>query len=244
MQKLTPTEPMQHCEYNVMANVHPETSQPNDVEFDWLSDVSDGESDYSIGDMSIISEVESDHNDNVDVEDDGEDATEDDVFQIGQDGLEEVELVTQDTSNPNSLAVRLFEGGNCEHSPETNSLAPNTDDCMQHTLQVEAGAIQESSLVYSTTNEVSTNTTSVSTDGYGYVVVIDNLDMNIRRSFQRINRSTESMHFCHAYAVLNRFDTSGLEDGPPSAVPSYDVILPDLSDLKLILDDFKVLVSR
>jgi len=67
--------------------------------------------------------------------------------------------------------------------------------------------------------------------------------MNVRRSFQRINRSTESMHFCHAYAVLNRFDTSGLEDGAPSGVLSCEVILPDLSDLKLIMNDFKVLVS-
>jgi len=88
-QKLIPTEPLQHYKHNAIANLHSETSQH---EFDWLSDVSDGESDYSIGDLSIISEAESDHDDNIDVEDDGEDATEVDVFQIGQDGLEEVEL--------------------------------------------------------------------------------------------------------------------------------------------------------
>jgi len=63
---------------------------------------------------------------------------------------------------------------------------------------------------------VSHDSCTTSTDGYGYVIVIDNLDMNVRRSFQRINWSTESMHFCHAYAVLNRFDTLGLEDRPPS----------------------------
>ena len=175
-QKLTPTEPLQHYEHNVIANLHSETSQH---EFDWLSDVSDGESDYSIGDVSIISEAESDHDDNIDVEDDGEDATEVDVFQIGQDGLEEVELVTQDISDPNSLAVRLFESRNCDHSSETNLFVPNTDDCMQHTVQVEAGAIQESSIVRTTTNGEGTDTTSESTDGYGYVLVIDNLDMNV-----------------------------------------------------------------
>jgi len=240
-QKLTPTEPLQHYEHNAIANLRSETSQHK---FDWLSDVSDGESDYSIGDVSIISEAESDHDDNIDAEDDGKDATEVDVFKIDQDGLEEVELVTQDISDPNSLAVRLFESANCDHSSETNLVVPNTDDCMQHTVQVEAGAIQESSIVRTTTNEEGTDTTSESTDGYGYVLVIDNLDMNVRRSFQRINQSTESMHICHAYALLNRFDTSGLEDRRPSSVPSYDVILPNLSDLKLVLDDFKVLVSR
>ena len=81
-------------------------------------------------------------------------------------------------------------------------------------------------------------------DDNGYVLVIDNLNMNVRRSFQRINRSTESIHFCHAYAVLNRFDTSGLEDGPPSGVLSYEVVLPNMTDLQQILNDFKVLVSR
>jgi len=31
------------------------------------------------------------------------------MFQISQDGLDEVEFVSQDTSDPGSLAVRLFE---------------------------------------------------------------------------------------------------------------------------------------
>ena len=52
------------------------------------------------------------------------------------------------------------------------------------------------------------------------------------------------MHFCHAYAVLNRFDTSGLEDGRPSGVLSYEVVLPNMTDLQQIVDDFKVLVLR
>jgi len=84
-----------------------------------------------------------------------------------------------DISDPNSLAVRLFESGNCDHSSETNLPVPNTDGCMQHTVQVEAGAIQESSIVRTTTNGEGTDTTSESTDGYGYVLVIDNLDMNV-----------------------------------------------------------------
>ena len=50
---------------------------------------------------------------------------------------------------------------------------------------------------------VAGSNTGATTDSHGYVVVIDNLDMNVRRSFQRIDRTTESYHFCHAYAVLN-----------------------------------------
>jgi len=52
------------------------------------------------------------------------------------------------------------------------------------------------------------------------------------------------MHFCHAYTVLNRFDTSGLEGRSPSKVLTYKVVLPDINNLHQILDDFKVLVSR
>jgi len=41
-----------------------------------------------------------------------------------------------------------------------------------------------------------------------------------------------------------RFDTSRLEDEPPSGVLTCEVVLPDINDLCQILDDFKVLVSR
>ena len=42
--------------------------------------------------------------------------------------------------------------------------------------------------------------------------------MNVRRGFQRIDRTTESYHFCHAHATLNRVDTSELDDGPSSGI--------------------------
>ena len=32
-------------------------------------------------------------------------------------------------------------------------------------------------------------------------MVIDNIDMNIRRSEQRMGRTTKSYHYCHGYAV-------------------------------------------
>ena len=34
----------------------------------------------------------------------------------------------------------------------------------------------------------------------GFTIVIDNLDKNIRRSFQRIDFQTRSLHICNAYA--------------------------------------------
>ncbi|XP_065900155.1 uncharacterized protein [Dysidea avara] len=79
------------------------------------------------------------------------------------------------------------------------------------------------------------------TDTYGYVLAIDNLDMNVRCSFQRVDRTTQSMHLCHAYAALNRIDTSGLEDGSMSGILSPAVVLPNAQDLQRLIDDFKLL---
>ena len=76
------------------------------------------------------------------------------------------------------------------------------------------------------------------------MMVMDNVDMNVRRSFQRCDRTTTSYHFCHVYGLLNRIDSSSLSDGPPSGNLSSDMVLPNSSDLKRIMGDFAVLVSR
>ena len=236
-------EPLQHSKHNVVMDQLGE-AQHSEFEFDWLTDIpTDEESDYSIDDISVISDCES-NDDDVDVDDQGEDATEADVFKIRQDGLDEVEFVSKDTGNPSNLAVRLFEAEDRDVRLETEELVPSS---IQESVQAKVGATQERSIACtpgSNVTSASNDSCATSTDGYGYVIVIDNLDMNVRRSFQRIDRSTESIHFCHAFAVLNRFDTSGLEDGPPSGVLSYEVVLPDMSDLQVILNDFEVLVSR
>ena len=75
-------------------------------------------------------------------------------------------------------------------------------------------------------------------------MVMDNVDMNVRRSFQQCDRTTTSYHFCHVYGLLNQIDSSSLSDGPPSGNLSSDMVLPNSSDLKRIMGDFAVLVSR
>jgi len=41
-----------------------------------------------------------------------------------------------------------------------------------------------------------------------FVLVMDNIDMNARRSDQRDDRTTSSYHFCHAFALLNRVNST------------------------------------
>ena len=78
----------------------------------------------------------------------------------------------------------------------------------------------------------------------GYTLVIDNIDMNIRRSEQRMGRTTKSYHYCHGYAVKNRVNSTSLTDGPPSGVLSAEKVLPSKIDMDKIMDEFKVIVSR
>ena len=87
----------------------------------------DEESDYSIDEVSLISECESeylDNGENIDVDDD-EDSTELDVFQIDPSGLigGEVELVSDD---PNNYTVQLFEPVDCHQIPEFDVDAANS----------------------------------------------------------------------------------------------------------------------
>jgi len=91
--------------------------------------------------------------------------------------------------------------------------------------------------------ELVTNTPIFDTDTYGYVLVIDNLDMNVRRSFQRVDRTTQSLHLCHAFAALNRIDTSGMEDGFMSGILSSAIVPPNAQDLQRLFDDFEVFIS-
>ena len=81
-------------------------------------------------------------------------------------------------------------------------------------------------------------------DNCGFVLVTDNVDKNIQRSFQRENRQTVSLHYCHSCAIKNRVDISGLSDKPSSAEITVETFLPSNSDLAKLLNDFEVLVSR
>ena len=78
----------------------------------------------------------------------------------------------------------------------------------------------------------------------GFVIVGDNIDKNVRPSFQRADRKTESWHCFHSYAVYNRVNVSKLSDSMPSGEVSVTSVLPNKQDLQKIFKDFEVLISR
>ena len=75
-----------------------------------------------------------------------------------------------------------------------------------------------------------------------YKIVGDNIDKNVRPSYQRIDISTRSLHYFRSYAVRDRVDTAGMSE-KPLINPSPGSILPSASDSSLIFNDFKVLIS-
>lgn len=89
------------------------------------------------------------------------------------------------------------------------------------------------------------DTTSVSgSKCKGYVIVVDNVDKNLRPSHQREDRQTKSLHITHSYAVKNRVDVSMLSDEPPSAIVSPDLFLLTEDDVAKILKELEVFATR
>jgi len=78
----------------------------------------------------------------------------------------------------------------------------------------------------------------------GFKIIGDNIDKNLRRSFQRCVRQTISLHYFHSCAVGDRIDFSHLSDvAPESDVMDPSTILPNAVDLDAIKREFQVLIS-
>ena len=78
----------------------------------------------------------------------------------------------------------------------------------------------------------------------GFKLIGDNIDKNIRRSFQTIDSTTLSLHYFHTYALLDRVDFSGLSDEPRTGEIDFNMLIPSKEDVKKMKDIFIILVSR
>lgn len=79
----------------------------------------------------------------------------------------------------------------------------------------------------------------------GFKICADNLDKNLRASYQRLHEQTQSLHYFHSYAALDRVNISALSDDRPQAVvvdPSS--FLPTDADLQALHQEFQILISR
>lgn len=86
---------------------------------------------------------------------------------------------------------------------------------------------------------------SVAQEWCGFKVVGDNVDKNIRPSFQRYDRQTLSLHYFHSYAIKDRVNLQSCSDLAPTN-PSIDgtTLIPSEEDIGLFTSDAEILVAR
>lgn len=82
----------------------------------------------------------------------------------------------------------------------------------------------------------------------GFKIVGDNVDKNVRPSFQRQEHQTRSLHHFHAYAVRDRVSCSSLSDNP-KAEPSptsinVDIFLMTPQEWDHFKEDCSILITR
>ena len=79
----------------------------------------------------------------------------------------------------------------------------------------------------------------------GYKILGDNIDKNIRVSFQRIDHQTKSVHYFHTFAVKDQIDFSTLSESSPHDIKvNLTTLLPGSMDLATLLNKLQVIVSR
>ena len=79
----------------------------------------------------------------------------------------------------------------------------------------------------------------------GYAVIGDNIDKNVRPSYQRQDRTTQSLHYFHSYSLKNRINIFEMSDRRPSSIDiSPTNILPSQLDITMMIKEYGVLISR
>ena len=70
------------------------------------------------------------------------------------------------------------------------------------------------------------------------------MDKNVHASYQCIGHSTQSLHYFHTYAALDRVDFSGLSDEPPPlSIVDPLSFLPSEDDISVVERDMCTLIS-
>ena len=81
-----------------------------------------------------------------------------------------------------------------------------------------------------------------------YIITGDNLDKSIKPKFMTIEHQTQSLHYFHAYAALNRLSFGDLTEDVPTSRLLRSLnpgdFLPSLDDCEKLRDNYAVLMAR
>lgn len=82
----------------------------------------------------------------------------------------------------------------------------------------------------------------------GYTLCGDNIDKNVKRRYQRSDKTTVSLHYFHMYAIKNRVDFSQLSDEAKDSIGGIEdnsvQLMPSVSNDQTMRKNVAVLVSR
>ena len=80
---------------------------------------------------------------------------------------------------------------------------------------------------------------------FDHKFVIDNINKNIKPSFERNKHKGLSLHYVHGYAVKSGVSRFGLSNHPPSdCTPDPTVMLPSSSDITALKDECIILAAQ
>ncbi len=154
--------------------------------------------------------------------------------------LSDISAFDDSTSDWSDVGNGEEEGSDKEQDQEGSLLELSSDDNDQLS-NLTSGTDQSSRIAQSTVASQS----SFLERWEGYKLVGDNIDKNFRASYQRVDRTTQSFHYFHVYAVLDRVDFSGLSDVVPGTSTVDPIsLMPSDADLSSVKRDMSILISR
>ena len=110
------------------------------------------------------------------------------------------------------------------------STAPTSSTNASHVGNIEPESVQQ--------------TSSTLPKWHGFKLVGDNIDKNVRPSFSRSDKSTQSLHCFHYYAALDRVNLSSFSDATPNMEVDAEKLLINQEDIAQLQSDAVTLISR
>lgn len=185
-----------------------------------------------------------DDNDNVDDDDDDDEYDDDDQYDVATDyNLSEFDNEIDDSHSVEVTSLHTDDecDTDCSLDTELSFPAPVFSPC--RTDEVSDVQINDSELLEAAEHldeEIQTNTLSWK----GFKIVGDNIDKNIKPSFKRYDNKTDSIHYFHHYALLDRLDLSAYTEVLPTTPLDLSKLLVSRDDVCQLENHAIILLSR
>ena len=135
--------------------------------------------------------------------------------------------------------------------PSTNCSSPSPTPPEMSSVSIstiDSPAADIAPLVATNPNTIAPVTTPITspTAIFGFKIVGDNVDKNVKPRYMRSDNRLQSLHYFHSFAIKSRIDIAGLSDIPPDPLDTVDIskLLPNDDDDKQLHNNFRVHIER